>query len=534
MFAKSTGELIKQSVKGDNQFDKFLTYVIIVALVLAISLQTHCLSLGLKYFDALYIVPVFQCFFITFSVIGGAVYFEEFKDFTMTQWIVFPIGVLITIAGVVVLSSRDMEHDAGAPASFTDSSMVDIHLPPVRNELHRCNSGSFTSSFRVLEPEFCPAANPAQLLSRSSSVGGVFYSTQSVVMSSRGNSTDFSAMQDTEMADISRPASVGQVASVDMDPTAECDAPVVAVDPTVTQAQQAVGHGIGLNIQKYSFMLQQHLPDHERKPYNTQWRWWLGFFGVGLGSIADFAALSFAAQSIIMPIGAFTLVCNIFFAHYWLKEKLTRNDLIGTVLICIGAVVVTIYGSHENVEYTLEILIHLYYRWDMLIYLVVIIAVVWVLIGMLKRAELVLKKKGPASLEYKAVLKLHPLTYAGLAGVFGAQSVMFAKSSGELLKQTLRGDNQFDKFLTYVIIVALVITISLETHCLSLGLKYFDALYIVPVFQCFFITFSVIGGAVYFEEFKYFTMTQWIVFPIGVLITIAGVIVLSSRDMAHD
>ncbi|ETV81337.1 hypothetical protein H257_05884 [Aphanomyces astaci] len=290
----------------------------------------------------------------------------------------------------------------------------------------------------------------------------------------------------------------------------------------------------GLNIQKYSFMLQQHLPDHERKPYNTQWRWWLGFAGVGIGSVADFAALSFAAQSIIMPIGAFTLVCNIFFAHYWLKEKLTRNDLIGTVLICIGAVVVTIYGSHENVEYTLEILIHLYYRWDMLIYLIVIIAVVWVLIGMLKRAELVLKKKGPASLEYKAVLKLHPLTYAGLAGVFGAQSVMFAKSSGELLKQTLRGDNQFDKFLTYVIIVALVITISLETHCLSLGLKYFDALYIVPVFQCFFITFSVIGGAVYFEEFKDFTMTQWIVFPIGVLITIAGVIVLSSRDMAHD
>ncbi|ETV95553.1 hypothetical protein H310_10995 [Aphanomyces invadans] len=290
----------------------------------------------------------------------------------------------------------------------------------------------------------------------------------------------------------------------------------------------------GLNIQKYSFMLQQHLPDHERKPYNTQWRWWLGFFGVGLGSVADFAALSFAAQSIIMPIGAFTLVCNIFFAHYWLKEKLTRNDLIGTILICIGAVVVTIYGSHENIEYTLETLINLYYRWDMLVYLLVILAVVWTLIGMLKKAEFVLKKKGPTSNEYKAVLKMHPLTYAGLAGVFGAQSVMFAKSTGELLKQSLKGSNQFDKFLTYVIIAALVLTISLETHCLSLGLKYFDALYIVPVFQCFFITFSVIGGAVYFEEFKHFTTTQWIVFPLGVLITIAGVVVLSSREMEHD
>ncbi|ETV95552.1 hypothetical protein, variant [Aphanomyces invadans] len=281
-------------------------------------------------------------------------------------------------------------------------------------------------------------------------------------------------------------------------------------------------------------MLQQHLPDHERKPYNTQWRWWLGFLGVGIGSVADFAALSFAAQSIIMPIGAFTLVCNIFFAHYWLKEKLTRNDLIGTILICIGAVLVTVFGAHENTEYTLDILIHLYYRWDMLIYLLVLLVVLWVLIGMLKKAEAVLKKKGPTSNEYKTVLKIHPLSYAGLAGTFGAQSVMFAKSTGELIKQSVKGDNQFDKFLTYVIIAALVLTISLQTHCLSLGLKYFDALYIVPVFQCFFITFSVIGGAVYFEEFKDFSTTQWIVFPLGVLVTIAGVVVLSSRDMEHD
>jgi hypothetical protein len=52
-------------------------------------------------------------------------------------------------------------------------------------------------------------------------------------------------------------------------------------------------------------MLQQHLPDHERKPYNTQWRWWLGFFGVGIGSLADFTALGFAAQVCIqqrMPL----------------------------------------------------------------------------------------------------------------------------------------------------------------------------------------------------------------------------------------
>ncbi|EQC40964.1 hypothetical protein SDRG_02027 [Saprolegnia diclina VS20] len=291
---------------------------------------------------------------------------------------------------------------------------------------------------------------------------------------------------------------------------------------------------LGLNIQKYSFIMQAHLPDHERKPYNTQWRWWLGFFGVGVGSIADFAALTFAAQSIIMPVGAFTLVCNIVFAHFWLKEKLTRNDLWGTVWIVVGAVMVTIFGSHENTNYTLHELLRLYYRWDMLIYLVFIIGVLFFLYSMLMNAERILKKKGALSTEYKSVLKTHPLAYAGLAGVFGAQSVMFAKSTGELIKQSASGDNQFNKGLTYVILVGLVLTISMQTHLLSLGLKYFDALYIVPVFQCFFITFSVLGGAIYFQEFKDYTVTQYICFPLGVFITIYGVWVLSSREMQHD
>ncbi|OQS02693.1 hypothetical protein THRCLA_04950 [Thraustotheca clavata] len=291
---------------------------------------------------------------------------------------------------------------------------------------------------------------------------------------------------------------------------------------------------LGLNMQKYSFLMQAHLPDNERKPYNTQWRWWLGFFGVGVGSIADFAALTFAAQSIIMPVGAFTLVCNIFFAHFWLKEKLTRNDLWGTVWICVGAVMVTVFGAHENTRYTLNELLHLYYRWDMLVYACFIAGVLFFLYSLLKNAERVLKKQGAHSSEYKSVLKTHPLSYAGLAGVFGAQSVMFAKSTGELIKQSAAGDNQFDKGLTYVILFCMITTISLQTHLLSLGLKYFDALYIVPVFQCFFITFSVLGGAVYFEEFKDYNVTQYICFPLGVFITIYGVWVLSSREMEHD
>jgi hypothetical protein len=150
---------------------------------------------------------------------------------------------------------------------------------------------------------------------------------------------------------------------------------------------------------------------------------------------------------------------------------------------------------------------------------------------LLRRCELVLALKGASSPEYQSLQKMHPLTYAALAGVFGAQSVMFAKSTIELLQVTWHGVNQFHYVLTYAILAAMLVSIVVQTHVLSLGLKRFDALYIIPVFTCFYITFSVIGGGVYFQEFHQFTLAQWIIFPIGVLTTITGALIMSRRLM---
>jgi hypothetical protein len=195
-----------------------------------------------------------------------------------------------------------------------------------------------------------------------------------------------------------------------------------------------------------------------------------------------------------MPVGAFTLVCNIVFAHYWLKEDLSKNDLWGTILICIGAVLVTVFGKHDDTSYTLKQLIDLYLRWDMLIYAVITVSFLLVLyvhynrtnstssiypyqfnnpnngrFSMLRSAQRVLRKKGALSAEYKSILKTHPLSYAGLAGVFGAQSVMFAKSVTELIKETTQGNNQFDKPLTYVLLLAMVLTIAVQVMKLNLS-----------------------------------------------------------------
>lgn len=144
--AKTVAILLRSTIEGDNQFTQVLTYVFLFLMILTITVQTHYLATALKYFDALYVVPVFQCFWITGSTVGGAIFFQgqifisdrfsyrlhcfpcaeilkpsvdheftrsfcfasEFVNFHLFQAIIFPVGVVITLIGVYVLSQRDM------------------------------------------------------------------------------------------------------------------------------------------------------------------------------------------------------------------------------------------------------------------------------------------------------------------------------------------------------------------------------------------------------------------------------------------
>lgn len=80
-------------------------------------------------------------------------------------------------------------------------------------------------------------------------------------------------------------------------------------------------------------------------------------------------------------------------------------------------------------------------------------------------------------------MQLHQFIYPTLSGVLGAQSVLFAKSTAELLKRTFAGENQLVYAASYAIIAAMLSTILMQLHWLAVGLKWFDAVYVIPVFQ---------------------------------------------------
>jgi hypothetical protein len=112
----------------------------------------------------------------------------------------------------------------------------------------------------------------------------------------------------------------------------------------------------------------------------------------------------------------------------------------------------------------------------------------------------------------------------------GGQSVLFAKSCAEMLKAAFNGDNAcFLRFEGYLITFALIACLLCQIHFLNRGLSYYDALSIVPVYQAYWIISGVLGGVIYFQEIRAFSVEQACVFVLGIATTIFGVVLLSRR-----
>eukprot|EP00658_Telonema_sp_P-2_P018971 TRINITY_DN1742_c0_g1_i13.p1 TRINITY_DN1742_c0_g1~~TRINITY_DN1742_c0_g1_i13.p1 ORF type:complete len:515 (+),score=141.73 TRINITY_DN1742_c0_g1_i13:209-1753(+) len=291
---------------------------------------------------------------------------------------------------------------------------------------------------------------------------------------------------------------------------------------------------LGVNMQKYSMMQESKRSKEEQRGYAGQPLWFVGLGGVIFGALFDFAALGFIAQSLATPIGSVTMVANIVFAHFWLGEALTKADLVATGAIIFGAIIVAAFADKTETCYTIDELLDLYLKPGFIAYAV---AVAIFSISMYSGIRLIEReskklKRSKSAFERKWA-GVHAFCYAALSGTLGAQNVLFAKSVGEMLKTSFKGDNQMVNPLTYALIICMLASIFTQTHFLAKGLSHFDALYIVPVFQCFFIMVSIIGGGIFFSEFARLSLLQGICFGIGVVITLIGVKKLSQREMCN-
>jgi uncharacterized membrane protein len=286
--------------------------------------------------------------------------------------------------------------------------------------------------------------------------------------------------------------------------------------------------------------------------------WLLGAICVGLGAILDLVSFAFASVSLLAPLGAMTLVLNLFMAPLFLKEKLTMYDVTCTMIILAGTIVALCFGNKSNTSYSLQQLLALYSETAFLIYVGVFLLVLVVSFFYQMRALHRLDNPDKYSedviaREHRFALALHIvlltflllipyslycsyvlLYYPTLAGVFGAHSVLGAKSAIEMIKSSISGRSPDDikSFLFIVFILVCVVAIYLQCYFLNKGLARADALLVVPIYQVAWVLMNTILGMIYFRDWFTMTNTQVGVFCLGVVITLVGVYLLSLREKA--
>ena len=137
----------------------------------------------------------------------------------------------------------------------------------------------------------------------------------------------------------------------------------------------AIMSNLGVNVQKLSHDSEEKRPLFERRLYYTRPLWITGMALVILGSIGDFEALGFAPQALVAAVGGgCTVLANVFFAHLWLKQRLTWNDIIGTLFIIVGVVLSTI-ANQPDAQLTLEELETQFFHLEFSIYFAAMVCI---------------------------------------------------------------------------------------------------------------------------------------------------------------
>jgi len=249
-------------------------------------------------------------------------------------------------------------------------------------------------------------------------------------------------------------------------------------------------------------------------------------------------ALSLAPQSIISALVVLVLVFNTIFAPFLLKnEHVQKIDIIGISIIIVGVILAVIFGPRTEESYTSDELLNFFISTAFLIYGSIIVGLVIALVVYNHIAEKADKNEKKFKDLNTTLGKFSAFAYAVLPAILSSFNSLFSKIVGELVKTTIKGSQQFTNWRTYVFIIVFAFVDASQVVYLQRALRAFDALLIIPLYQVSLVIFGVTTGGIYFHEFQQFGQKPVyypIFFVVGLLLSVAGVIVLSKRDLSEE
>jgi len=131
--------------------------------------------------------------------------------------------------------------------------------------------------------------------------------------------------------------------------------------------------------------------------------------------------------------------------------------------------------------------------------------------------------------------QVHGVFHGILAGIVGAQSLVFGKASAEIITGSFRSDMPgVNVPVLLFCLMMMILTVVIQLVSLNRGLRYHPSLLIVPVYQTFWTLTGILGGAVCFNEFENHETYETLLFVAGGLSMLGGLYCLVRANPDHQ
>ncbi|GAA5990464.1 hypothetical protein JCM10908_007383 [Rhodotorula pacifica] len=244
--------------------------------------------------------------------------------------------------------------------------------------------------------------------------------------------------------------------------------------------------------------------------------WLLGFGLMNSGELCNFLAYAFAPPSVVAPLGMVTLVANVFLAPLIVREPFRRKDLVGVAIAVIGGATV-VYASHSNDtkptphQFQKAISRPLFIAYSITSF-VLICVLAW-----LSRTR------------YGDRFVLIDLALCALAGAF---TVLSTKAISSFLN--LMFLDTFKHWITYPVLLVLVITAILQVNFVNKSLQRFESRVVIPIQYMTFALSTIVGSAILYRDFEGIGLPSLLNFAFGCLVSGGGVYLLTRDAPSSD
>ncbi|XP_072170574.1 NIPA-like protein 2 [Diadema setosum] len=281
---------------------------------------------------------------------------------------------------------------------------------------------------------------------------------------------------------------------------------------------------ISMNIQKYALTkiherrASQGLDPLQHSEYLRSWIWWLGIGLMILGEGGNFLAYGFGPASVIAPLGTTTVVANAYISRC-MGEKLRCQDILGTVIIVIGACMIVIFSTQDEIPLNPTGFVQRLAYWPFLVYLCLEV-VLFVLLMYLRLVR-----------GYS-----HVILYLLPAALLASLTVLGAKAVSTAISLAFEGNfSQFKSPVIYIMFAVVIITGVFQIRFVTKAMQAFEASVVVPVFFVFFTLSAILVGVFFYGEFYGLTIIRICMFLFGCACSFIGVFMIThGRGQPED